>query len=225
MRAMKRLSVVGVGPGTSDLLTLRALERVSEAEVLFYPVKREGEKGLAFAAVEPHLPAGIKCVPLLFPMTLEGERLEEAWRDAADAILREPFERAVFVVLGDPTLYSTYFYVHPLLKGVEVELVPGVSSISACCCALGESLAQGDGAVLILSASHSLPEAIDERVSSVVLMKIPGDRGRQRELVKRLREMGFSRIRFASRCMLEGQVVSEFIPEGAPYLSMVIAKR
>ena len=61
----------------------------------------------------------------------------------------------VFLTLGDPTVYSTYFYVHKrvLADGYEAEIVPGVPSFCAGAAKLGQSL--GEGAEMI----HIIPPA------------------------------------------------------------------
>src|SRR3990172_2756534 len=92
--------------------------------------------------------------PLLeldFPMVRDRARLREYWGRAAEQVsqLLEEGKEVAFVTLGDPLLYSTYNYLLQALRekhpDLEVETVPGVSSISAAAALAGLPLAQGGG--------------------------------------------------------------------------------
>jgi precorrin-2/cobalt-factor-2 C20-methyltransferase len=151
---VRRLVVVGVGPGDPGLLTLRAKEVLQEAPVVFFPVKAFGEKGVALEIVKGLIPSSTELVEVVFPMVKDQQALEEAWKGGAERILNHPAPWSAFVTLGCPQVYSTYFYIHPYLKGVEVEIVPGVTSFSACSALTGEPLVLGSEAMAVLSASH-----------------------------------------------------------------------
>lgn len=68
-------------------------------------------------------------------MTHDKVRMAESHRAAAERIERQldDGKNVVFLTLGDPTVYSTYFYVHKrvLADGYEAEIVPGVPSFCA----------------------------------------------------------------------------------------------
>lgn len=51
----------------------------------------------------------------------------------------------MFLTLGDPTIYSTYWYVHKrvLARGYDARLVPGVPSFCAAAAAAGVALVGG----------------------------------------------------------------------------------
>ena len=58
----------------------------------------------------------------------------------------------------DPTVYSTYLYVHKrvLADGYEAEIVPGVPSFCAAAARLGQSLGEGAEMIHIVPSSHGV---------------------------------------------------------------------
>ncbi len=216
--------MIGVGPGASDLLTLRAVHRLREAQVVFYPVRAEGEGSIALDTVLPFLPADALRVELVFPMVKDDKVLQDAWERAAKIVEAHSFERAVFVTVGDPSLYCTYFYIHPLIeKNIDVEFVPGVISVSACCASLGIPLVLGGETLLVFSGAHNIGPL--DGVDSVVVMKIPKDNDRLEKLIDSLKGAGFSKIYYASRCQTDREMKGEGVPRKLDYMSMIIAKK
>ena len=65
-----------------------------------------------------------------------------------------------FITLGDPSVYSTYLYLHERVagRGYEARLIPGVPSFCAVAARLGISLCQGKDWLLIVPASHSVED-------------------------------------------------------------------
>ena len=61
----------------------------------------------------------------------------------------------VFLTLGDPTVYSTYWYVHKRVaaRGYAAELVPGVPSFCAAAAAMGRALCEDGEMLHIIPAS------------------------------------------------------------------------
>ena len=83
---------------------------------------------------------------LLFdmPMTYDRQARNASHDAAADALcaLLDEGKTVVFLTLGDPTVYSTYWYVHKRVaaRGYAAELVPGVPSFCAAAAAMGRAL-------------------------------------------------------------------------------------
>ena len=110
-----KLYGVGVGPGDPELLTLKALRLVKEAEVIALPGQIP-EDTVAFKIVEGAYPElgkkELLAVP--FPMSKDPEVLKsyhDAGADKVKAVLDQGKD-VVFLTLGDPTVYSTYLYIH-----------------------------------------------------------------------------------------------------------------
>ncbi len=225
---MKRLVVVGVGPGDPQLITLKTREMLQKAPVVFFPVKASGEKGVALEIVREHIPSTAELVEVVFPMVKDETVLKAAWQKGAKTILSHPAPWGVFVTLGCPQVYSTFFHLKPYLEGIEVEVVPGVTSFSACSAKTGEPLVLGDETMAVLSASHleEVPWEALGGFSAVLFMKIPRDGSEIAGIAERMRELGFSRLFYLRRCCMEGEEIVGGLPENPEgYLAQLLFKR
>jgi precorrin-2/cobalt-factor-2 C20-methyltransferase len=185
-----KLYVVGVGPGDPELLTLKAVRILKAVPCIFVPKGREEGSSLALSIIERALDLGGKrIVEIHFPMHktrkkeegsgAEAAELDLKWKQAAAAL----YDRlstgndAAFVTIGDPTIYSTFFYLCDGLRLVDpnlsIEIIPGVSSINASASRAGISLGLGDESIAVLPATYTddLAEII-EKFDTVVLMKV-----------------------------------------------------
>jgi precorrin-4/cobalt-precorrin-4 C11-methyltransferase len=127
-----RVAFVGAGPGAPDLLTLRAVRVLGEADVVVWARSLVDEGVLAHARTGAELVASDD-------RTFEDVVAIYA-RAARDGL------RVARVHSGDPTLYGT---LHEQLRacrelGLAVEIVPGVSSLAAAAAALGQELTVPD---------------------------------------------------------------------------------
>ncbi|MDP3297637.1 MAG: precorrin-2 C(20)-methyltransferase [Thermodesulfovibrionia bacterium] len=105
--------------------------------------------------------------------------LDTKWQETIDAVysrLDKGIDTA-FITIGDPTIYSTFFYLHDglldLNPELNIEIIPGVSSINASASRAKISLSLADERIAILPANYTtdLKNAL-ERFDTVVLMKV-----------------------------------------------------
>lgn len=173
---------VGVGPGAPDLITLRALNVLKQAQVLALPRSSDYGESMAWKILNPTLGEipGQERMFLTFPMNKDPERLRPAW-DAAFVAIGERLERGLsvaFATEGDPSLFSTFIYLHreaPLRwPGIRIEVVPGVSSITAVPSVTGIPLADGQERIAILPANYGVEDLnqVLEMFDTVILMKM-----------------------------------------------------
>ncbi|MBF0145723.1 MAG: precorrin-4 C(11)-methyltransferase [Magnetococcales bacterium] len=128
MPTMGKLWIVGAGPGAVDLITVRGREVISRANAILYAGSLVSPQHLDFA------PPGCETADSS-SMTLD-EMLQ--W-------LKERLGRLEHVVrlqTGDPSLYGALTELTTPLRrqGVEMEVIPGVSSAMASAAAAMESL-------------------------------------------------------------------------------------
>ncbi|MFZ1128664.1 cobalt-factor II C(20)-methyltransferase [Methanoregula sp.] len=157
---------LGLGPGNPDLLTLRAVRLLREADTVFVPGR------IAADLVAPYRDS----VMLDFPMTGDEEKIRSCLETNAEKIA--PVAQnglAVFGILGDPNFFSTFSRLCGILAerypGIECRTEPGISSITAFASAAGIPLAGGfvvsDGAppsaLIRLKARHPKKIAEDLR--------------------------------------------------------------
>ena len=131
------LTLVGVGPGDPELLTVAAVRAIEAAAVVAYPVARLGADGMAARIAAPWIQPAQRHLPLLFPMVAEAEPRREAWHAAAQALAAE-LEAGHAVVLlceGDSSLYASCSYVLLALAerqpAVPVRVIPGITAAAA----------------------------------------------------------------------------------------------
>ena len=131
------VTLVGVGPGDPQLLTVAAIQAIASAAVVAYPVARPEAEGMAAQIAAPWISPAQRRLPLLFPMVAEAEPRQQAWREAADALALAVGQGQAVVLLceGDASLYASCSYAllaladrHP---GVRVAVIPGITAAAA----------------------------------------------------------------------------------------------
>jgi len=153
---------VGLGPGDVGLVTVRGREVLQEAEVVYSPGR------LSRSVATEHVPES-RIGDLDFPMTRDEEELRAAWREAAAEIAPSARDGTVaFVTLGDPNVYSTFGHLRRTLDAfhpdVALEVVPGVSALTAFATALGVEVAAGSSIALREAARGAAPTGPDRMV-------------------------------------------------------------
>ncbi len=105
------LSLVGVGPGDPELLTLKAVRVLRAANVVAYPSTGE-DSALAFEIARGHIGADALLLPVPIPMTIERGPAQAAYDAAADVLLGHiDYGRNVaWLCEGDPLFYGSAMY-------------------------------------------------------------------------------------------------------------------
>ena len=180
-----KLYVIGVGPGDPELLTLKAVRILKDIPCICVPKGREEGSSLALSIVEKAVNINTKeVIEAYFPMrkTRAGEHdceLDTKWQETIETVysrLNKGIDTA-FITIGDPTIYSTFFYLYDKLlelnPELNIEIIPGVSSINAAAARANLSLGLADEKIAILPATYmdNIKEVL-EGFDTVVLMKV-----------------------------------------------------
>lgn len=250
---MSILYVIGVGPGDPELLTLKAVRILREVPVIFVPKGREDGQSLALSIAGKVVDLnGKEIIELHFPMVktrpyncVEGGVPDESVATKWDAVSREIIKaihnkerqiasissgHSAFLTLGDPCLYSTFFYLYDrllsLMPALKIEVVPGVSSINAACARARLPLGLADEKVAIVPANYEDFEFGVEPFDTVVFMKV--DRTFEQLRNYLLRKGLADRAIYASRVGMEGEKIKnlrDVKDEDLNYFSMVIVRK
>ncbi|MBP5750679.1 MAG: precorrin-2 C(20)-methyltransferase [Firmicutes bacterium] len=218
---------IGVGPGDPELLTLKAVQLIREADVIAVPGKEPKESvayRIAAGAVPEIMDKTLAAVPM--PMTKDSAVLEKAHREGAKQLEKYVDEgiTVVYLTLGDPSVYCTFSYLQRYLEedGYGVEHVPGITSFTAAAARLGIPLTEWDEPLRVLPAVHSGTEELQQK-GTLVLMK---SASRMKEVKDLLRNAGKD-VSCVINCGMENEQICrslDEIPDDAGYFSLLIAK-
>lgn len=166
-----KLYGIGIGPGDPELVTLKAARLLKECDIVAVPDKGAGDK--TALNIVKDLVEGKELLFCPTPMIRDAVHLEEGYAKIADGLcgLLTRGKNVAFITLGDPTIYSTYFYVHKKVfeRGFDAELIPGVPSFCAMAAKLNIALCERSERLLIVPASHDFADCIDVAANKVFM--------------------------------------------------------
>ncbi|WP_078123897.1 precorrin-2 C(20)-methyltransferase [Leptospira alexanderi] len=179
-----KLYGVGVGPGATDLISLRAVNVLNSVSVLAIPKSSEHLEPFAWRICSPIVRENSSQEKLFlhFPMTKDPKILMPAWDKAFSEIGKRLKKKhnVAFITQGDPSVYSSWNYLleeaNDRWPGIEVETVPAVSSITAIPAILQTPLADGRERFCVVPGTYGLedlPELI-RHFDTIVLTKVGG---------------------------------------------------
>lgn len=228
-----RLVGVGVGPGDPELVTVKGVRVLQEADLVVVPVMDPLEQGRAEATVRHHVEHD-RLQRLVFALDDRGgataERLS-AWEAAADAVaahLREHGGTVAFATIGDPNVYSTFTYladaVRERVPAVVVETVPGITAMQDLASRSGTVLCEGTESLALLPLTAGV-EAFERALThfdSVVAYKGGRHMPAVLDVLRRLDRLDGA-VYGAALGLPDEQVgAAADAPGNAPYLSTVV---
>jgi len=179
------LYVIGVGPGDPELLTLKAVRILKTVKYICVPKGREEGSSMALDIIKKIISVDNKeLIEAHFPMRktkapAHARELDTKWNETVETVLSilDTGADMAFITIGDPSIYSTFFYLHdrlielnPLLS---VEIIPGISSITASAAQAGISLGLADERIAVIPATYATDiSMVLEHFDTVILMKV-----------------------------------------------------
>jgi precorrin-2/cobalt-factor-2 C20-methyltransferase len=223
-----KLYGIGVGPGDPELLTLKAYKILKEVDMVIAPRSKEGKRSLALLTIEKFIKER-DCIVVepVFPMTKDRDKLEQYWKKAREEVVAKGngCENAAFITLGDPSMYSTFYRFLEIFNDLieEVEVIPGVTSFSACTSTAQVPLVEGTEIVSIIpdvKAKNAMQ--VIESSDSLIFLK-PKNMDKIEDMLGNEKAILCVKVGFEDQKLLSGKV-SE-IEEPTHYLSTLIIKK
>ncbi|GBQ09391.1 precorrin-2 C(20)-methyltransferase [Swaminathania salitolerans] len=226
--------IVGMGPGDPELLTLKAVRCLAEADVVAWFAAR-GKPGHARVIAGDHVTSAARTLRFDYPYTTgvsvdDPAYLEGMGRfyDDCAAQLSEALalgRRVVVLCEGDPFLYGSAMYLFDRLSPHHrCEVVPGITGMSGCWSAACLPMVHGDDILSVLPATLDGDRlaACLAQGDAHVIMKIGRNLPKVRDALRRAgRE---AQAIYVERGTQPEQLclAMERAPDRAPYFSMIL---
>ena len=176
------LTLIGIGTGNPDHLTLQAIAAMRQADLVLIPLKGDDKADLAGirrAMLDRHLTdAPLRLAEFDLPRRdaadpdyLNGvdrwhDAIADAWRAQIDRLLPQG-GRVALLVWGDPSLYDSSLRIAARLD-LAVTVIPGITAIQALCAAHAIPLNDLGAPVQITTGrmlrDHGWPQGVDRLV-------------------------------------------------------------
>ncbi|WP_405298562.1 precorrin-2 C(20)-methyltransferase [Methanobrevibacter sp.] len=223
-----KLIGIGVGPGDTELVTLKAAKVLKSVPVVFSPKSSKEKESIALSIVRLILEERkdykrLMIVEPIFPMIENKKELEKIWTSASELIAQylNTGRDVAFITLGDPSIFSTYSYVQKkLIDKYEIETIPGITSFTACAAAKNKALVEQNDILTIVPKIDDRLEEILDYSDSIVLMKASRNTSRLESTIedkKRPKE-----IYSVQNCTRENEKIIEGFSNEKPYLTTTI---
>jgi len=235
MSVIARLIGVGVGPGDPELLTLKAMRALREADVVAHFAKA-GNISRARTIAADHIRPNAIELPLLYPVTTEiprgapayCDKIEAFYDNSAAAVAAHLNARRSVAVLceGDPLFYGSYMHLHVRLAArYRAEVIAGVTGISGCWAAIGAPIAQGNDVFTVLPgtlAEDDLARRLADADAAAV-MKVGRNLAKVRRALERAGRLG--RAIYVERATMVDAVAMRLVDKSddcSPYFAAVL---
>ena len=195
---MSQLTGIGVGPGDPDLLTVKAVKAIQDADMIMCPASAEDRPSIALSVVDTLIDKSKnqEIVKLIFPMTKDKAILEAHWKENSKIMAEKVLsgKNVVYLTVGDPYLYSTWIYMHREISKkhpeMKITVIPGIVSMFTFASKVGISIAEGAEKVSIIPSCYDLSSVKEIAKNSEVLVFLKDGRYFD-QVIELVRESGF----------------------------------
>ena len=221
---------VGLGPGDPGLITVKSSRLISGAKVIAYP-SLAGGKSFARAIAADLISPQAEEIVMDVPMTVERAPAQAAYDIGAKSIAAalDRGDDVICLCEGDPFFYGSFMYLFArLAEDWPVDVVPGVSSLTACAAVSRKPLAALNDVLTILPAT--LPDdVLRERLTATdaaAIIKVGRHLPRVRAVLDDMSLSGHAEyIEHATMADESHSPLPELEDAMAPYFSMILIHR
>lgn len=224
-----KLYGIGLGPGDPELMTLKSVRLIASASCVAYPVLETGTS-FARSIAQDYVGDTVQEIAIEIPMSVARKPAQDAYDKGADEIrtVLQTGRDVVVLCEGDPFFYGSFMYLFSRLSTeFDVEVVPGVNSVSACACAVERPLVARSEVLTIVPAT--LPENdLSQKIATaeaIAVMKVGRHIGKVKTILAAQGLMEFAH--YVERATLPNQKVMPLAdaPDVAPYFSMILVSK
>ncbi len=221
---------VGVGPGDPKLMTIKAGEVIRAADILAYPVNSAGESQ-ARSIAAPIINDSATELPLHIPMNIDPDPARTAYDSAANQIATFLLtgKSVAYLCVGDPMFYGSFMYLAARMSvSYKIEIIPGVTSLSACAAQTRMPLAGRTDILSVIPATLEEQdlEAALTRTDTAVVIKVGRHMKKVRDTLRRLGLSGNALM--VENGSAEGEritLVEQVTDDTTPYFSTILVAR
>lgn len=225
-----KLIGIGVGPGDTELLTIKAVKTLKNIPVICSPRSSKEKESIARKIVEPVLEERedykkLMIVEPVFPMVEDKKSLEKHWDEASLIIANylDSGRDVAFITLGDPAIFSTFAYVQKrLANNYTIEMIPGITSSTACASSIGKPLVEKNEVLTIIPKIDDRLEGFLENSDSIVLMKASRNTEELENIIHE--NTGTEEIYSVENCSMENEKITKGFSKDKPYLTTTLIK-
>lgn len=228
-----KLFGVSIGSGDPKYLTLRAVEVLKDADVIFTVISKNAQNSVSENVVNSVSPKGELRV-LTFSMSKNNDirfaKVKENAMEILDCL--KAGKSCAFATLGDATTYSTFGYILKIIKeylpNLDLEIVPGITSFATLSAKAGEILVENHAQFRVLPCftPQSAEEISFPNNSTTILLKTYHSR---QALVERLRQEEDIEIVYGESLGMEDEIIlrdlDQIYDRTDTYLSLMMVKK
>ncbi len=228
-----KLFGVSIGSGDPKYLTLRAVEVIQDADVIFTVISKNTSNSVSLDVVNSVQPRGEVRLQT-FSMSRDNAVRFAKVQENADEIITclQQGKDCACATLGDALTYSTFGYLLEIIKkvlpDVQVEIVPGVTSFATLAAKSCQVLVENKEMLRIIPSfsSESAENLTFPENSSTILLKTYRSR---LALIERLRREENIEVTYGECLGMENQVILRDLDEIEQredvYYSLMLVKK
>lgn len=225
---------IGVGTGNPKQMTLQELEVIRECDLIVIPAVSKEEcyaYRIAEQAYHEISEKPVLCMP--FPMIKDEGKLEISHNKIYENIegYLSKGQKVGMLTIGDPSIYSTYMYMHKRAEanGWRAQIISGVPSFCSVAARLGISLGEKNEEIHIIPSAYKPEDTFSYDGTCVYMKSGKGLKALISALRLRQETTGESyEINAVSNCGMDNEKIYhglDELEEAQGYLTTVIVKK
>ena len=220
---------IGIGSGNPDFLSYHAVKHIKSCDMIAIPDSGKGTF-LAYDIVIQAVPELLqkKLIKIYMPMTKEKEILKKYHEEGGKLLLQYLKEGDIaFLTLGDPSIYSTYMYLHHFIlkNGGQAYMIPGITSFCAVASALNISLTEGNEMLHIIPASYGIEYALSLPGTKILMKAGKSFSKIKKKLLEQKQSISCYMVENCDMQTEKKYFSLEEMPEEVGYFSTIIVKQ